>query len=87
MSTQNDDLYYIYLAYLNNSRFTKSEIKLLTISKQSFDEFCIKWESQPLFKAKWEDTFKSWVRDRKIKKFLQGNDTEDFEFNSTTAFG
>jgi hypothetical protein len=87
MSIQNDDLYFFYLAYLNSQRFSKPQIKLLSISKDSFDKFCIKWKNEPLFKAKWEDIFKSWVRDKKLKKFLQEDDTEDFEFNSTATFG
>ena len=87
MSIQNEELYFFYLAYLDSNRFSKAEKKLLSISKQAYDEFCIKWNNNPLYKVKWEDIFKSWVRDKKIKKFLQGNDTEDIEFNSTAEIG
>lgn len=84
MSIKNHELYLFYLAYIESLRLNNSQKKLMSISKNSFDKFAMKWEKEPFFKCKWEDIFKSWIRDKKLKKFLNENDTEDIEFNSRT---
>lgn len=87
MSIIKHELYDFYLAYLENLRLSIPQKKLMSISKTAFDEFSNKWEKEPFFRCKWEDIFKSWIRDRKLKKFLEKNGTEDFEFNSTAKIG
>lgn len=84
MSIKKHELYLFYLAYVESLRMNKSQKKLMSISKNSFDKFIMKWEKDSFFKHKWEDIFKSWIRDKKLKKFLNENDTEEFEFNGRT---
>ena len=87
MSIKNHEFYHLYLAYLETLRINNSQKKLMSISKTYFEIFATKWKKEPFFKCKWEDTFKSWIRDKKLKKFLEKDGTEDFEFNSTTEIG
>jgi hypothetical protein len=81
MSSTTDNLYEYYRIYVDNQRLSAGGKKLMMLSGASFEEFRVRWDNDPLFVLKWDKLFKSCFRDQKLKKILEKNDTDDFEFN------
>jgi hypothetical protein len=75
MSIKNDDLYPIYLNYLENRNYTRGGFELAKISKSVFEDFVFRYENQPLFKDKQDNLFRQISREEKIENIVK----DDFE--------
>jgi hypothetical protein len=75
MSIKNDELYPIYLNYLENRNHTKGGFELAKISKSVFEDFVFRYENQPLFKEKQDNSYRQISREEKIEEIVN----DDFE--------
>jgi len=74
MTFQNDELYPLYVAYIERKKMTSGAFKLSKISESLFSDFKNQYINSPGFKWKQNNLYKSVVRDINIDKIL---DTEE----------
>jgi len=77
MIIKNDELYPIYISYLENKKMKSGAFKLAQMSNSMFNDFVHRYETEPFFKEKQDNLYKSIKRDITIEKILEEKD--DFE--------
>jgi hypothetical protein len=77
MIIKNDELYPIYISYLENKNLKPGAFKLAQISESMFNDFVHRYETNPDFKDKQDNIYKSIKRDITIEEILEEKD--DFE--------
>lgn len=77
MSIKDDELYPLYISFLENRNLKSGAFKLAQISNTMFNDFVNRYESSPDFKQKQDNIYKSIKRDITIDEILDEND--DFE--------
>ena len=77
MSIKDDELYPIYISYLENKKMKSGAFKLAQISESMFNDFVHRYETNPEFKEKQDNLYKSIKRDITIEEILEEKD--DFE--------
>ena len=77
MSIKDDELYPLYISFLENRNLKSGALKLAQISNTMFYDFVNRYESSPDFKQKQDNIYKSIKRDITIDEILDEND--DFE--------
>jgi hypothetical protein len=77
MSIKDDELYPIYILYLENKNLKPGAIKLAQMSNSMFNDFVHRYETEPFFKEKQDNLYKSIKRDITIEEILEEKD--DFE--------
>lgn len=75
MSIKDDELYPLYISYLENKKMSNGAFKLALISSDMFGEFCFRYESNPDFREKQDNIFLSQKRDEAIDDIFE----DDFE--------
>jgi hypothetical protein len=85
---KNDELYPIYICYLESKKMTKGAFKLAQISESMFNEFVHRYENNPDFKCKQDNLYKSIKRDINIDEILDEKDEFELfldDLNLTTS--
>jgi hypothetical protein len=77
MLIKDDELYPIYISYLENKKMKSGAFKLAQISESMFNDFVHRYETNPEFKEKQDNLYKSIKRDITIEEILEEKD--DFE--------
>lgn len=77
MSIKDDELYTLYISFLESKRLSTGALKLAKISNVMFNDFINRYESSPDFKQKQDNIYRSIKRDITIDEILDEND--DFE--------
>jgi hypothetical protein len=77
MIIKNDELYPIYISYLENKKMKSGAFKLAQMSNSMFNDFVHRYETEPFFKEKQDNLYKSIKRDITIEEILEEKD--DFE--------
>ncbi len=77
MSIKDDELYSIYVSYLENRRLSQGAMKLAQMSEDMFYEFVKRYENEPHFREKQDNLYKIIKRDITIEEILEEKD--DFE--------
>ncbi len=75
MSIKDDELYPLYISYLENKKMRNGAFKLALISSDMFGEFCFRYESNTIFRDKQDKIFLSQKRNDTIEDILE----DDFE--------
>lgn len=78
MLIKSHELYPYYLHYLETKKMNNGAKKLAEISESLFFDFKKKWQLQPGFKEKWENTLIIEKRDENIEKVLEKEEFELF---------
>jgi hypothetical protein len=77
MSIKDDELYPIYISYLENKKMKSGAFKLAQISESMFNNFVHRYETNIEFKEKQDNLYKAIKRDITIEEILEEKD--DFE--------
>jgi len=77
MSIKDDELYPIYISYLENKKMKSGAFKLAQISESMFNDFVHRYETNIEFKEKQDNLYKAIKRDITIEEILEEKD--DFE--------
>ena len=77
MNIKDDELYPIYISYLENKKMKPGAFKLAQISESMFNDFVHRYETNPDFKEKQDNLYKATKRDITIEEILEEKD--DFE--------
>jgi hypothetical protein len=77
MTIKDDELYPIYIFYLENKNLKPGAIKLAQMSNSMFNDFVHRYETEPFFKEKQDNLYKAIKRDVTIEEILEEKD--DFE--------
>ena len=77
MSIKDDELYPIYISYLENKNLKPGAIKLAQMSNSMFNDFVHRYETETTFKEKQDNLYKAIKRDVTIEEILEEKD--DFE--------
>jgi hypothetical protein len=78
MNFHNDELYPLYVAYIERKNLSSGALKLSKISESMFMDFKNQYINSPGFKYKQDNLYKSVVRDINIEKILDTDDLDDF---------
>jgi len=84
MVIKDDELYPIYISYLESKKMNKGAFKLAQISSSMFNEFIHRYENNPDFKSKQDKLFTSIKRDNKIEEILEKKDEFELLFDDET---
>jgi len=88
MSIKDDELYPIYISYLENKNLKSGAIKLAQMSNSMFNDFVHRYETEPTFKEKQDNLYKSIKRDITIEEILEEKDEFEIfldDLNTTTS--
>lgn len=77
MSIKEDELYSIYISYLENKKISHGAFRLAQISEDMFYDFVKRYENEPHFREKQDNLYKATKRDIVIEEILDQKD--DFE--------
>ena len=77
MSIKDDELYPLYISFLESKRLSTGALKLAKISNVMFNDFINRYESSPDFKQKQDNIYRSIKRDITIDEIL--DDKDEFE--------
>jgi hypothetical protein len=77
MSIKDDELYPIYICYLENKKMSNGAFKLALISEDLFNNFVFRYDSEPHFREKQDNLYKSIKRDIVLDEILE--DKDEFE--------
>ena len=77
MSIKDDELYPIYICYLENKKMSNGAFRLAQISEDMFNDFDYRYDSEPQFKEKQDNMYKSIKRDIVLDEILE--DKDEFE--------
>jgi hypothetical protein len=77
MSIKDDELYPIYISYLENKKMKSGAYKLAQISESMFNDFVHRYETNIEFQKKQDNIYKKIKRDIVIGQILEEED--DFE--------
>ena len=75
MSIKDDELYPLYISYLENKKMSNGAFKLALISSDMFGQFCFRYESNPIFRDNQDKIFLSEKRNEVLNDILD----DDFE--------
>jgi hypothetical protein len=78
MNFKNDELYPLYVAYLERMNMNKGALTLAKISKQFFDDFRKKYDESPGFRDQQDSLYRNISRDRKIDGLISDDDLDRF---------
>lgn len=70
MSIKDDELYSIYVSYLENRRLSQGAMKLAQMSEDMFYEFVKRYENEPHFREKQDNLYKATKRKDDFELFL-----------------
>lgn len=73
MTIKNDEIYPLYICYLEQKKLKPGELELSKISESRFIEFKKRYDINPDFKKKIDNIFKSEVRDIKLEEILDNS--------------
>ena len=81
MIIKNEELYPLYVTYLEHKNLTAGQLALSKISESSFMDFKKRYDDNPEFKKKIDNFFRTEVRDLKIEEILDSKveDTSDLD--------
>jgi len=74
MIIKNDELYPIYISYLENKKMKSGAFKLAQISESMFNDFVHRYETNIEFKEKQDNLYKAIKRDITIEEILEEKD-------------
>ena len=74
MSIKEDELYPIYICYLENKKISHGAFRLAQISEDMFNDFVIRYESEPQFKEKQDNLYRDIKRDIVLDEILEAKD-------------
>jgi hypothetical protein len=74
MSIKDDELYPIYVLYLENKKMKSGAFKLAQISESMFNDFVHRYETNIEFKEKQDNLYKAIKRDITIEEILEEKD-------------
>jgi len=74
MSIKDDELYPIYISYLENKKMKSGAFKLAQISESMFNDFVHRYETNIEFKEKQDNLYKAIKRDITIEEILEEKD-------------
>jgi hypothetical protein len=78
MIFQNDELYPLYIAYVERKNLNPGALRLSKISESLFLDFKYQYTNSPGFKYKQDNLYKSVVRDINIDRILDTDSIDDF---------
>lgn len=76
MAIKDDELYPIYISYLEGKKMNKGAFKLAQMSSSMFNDFAHRYDTNPDFKSKQDKLFTSIKRENKIETILEKDEFE-----------
>jgi len=76
-----DDLYPLYVAYLERKKFSQGALTLAKMSESSFLDYKKRYTESPGFKYEQDNLYVNIIRDIKINTLLDSSDLDDNFFN------
>jgi hypothetical protein len=70
MSIKDDELYPKYLLHLESKNLSKGGFELSKMSKNNFEDFVFRYENNPTFKEKIDNSFRTIDREEKIEDIV-----------------
>lgn len=85
MAISEHELYDLYRTYVETSRTSDQQRALLMISRDYFDQFLLRYETEPFFRSSYQSLLVRVQREKKIKNLTEGNDSETDNHYSPAA--